>query len=218
MTAGDASRRTAFLNRDAELKRRSYYESSVQRDAPLPPLQGAVRADVLVVGAGFSGLSAAMELARRGYRVAVLEAGRVCGGASGRNGGQTIAGFAGGQETFETQLGRADARMAWDMSLEALDLVDARIAEYGIECDRRFGYVYAADTPRKARALEAEFAQLERDYGFATTFARGPEVRGLIDSPRYCAAAYERRSGHLHPLKYGLGLLRAARGLGVQIF
>ena len=215
---GEASRRAALLGRDAELNRRNYYEASVQRDAPLPPAQGALRVDVLVVGAGFSGLSAAIELARRGYRVAVLEAGRVCGGASGRNGGQAIAGFAGGQQPFETQLGRADARLAWDMSLQALDLVDARIAEFGIDCDRRFGYLYVADAPRKARALEAEFAQLERDYGFATTLARGPEVRALIDSPRYCAAVYERRSGHLHPLKYGLGLLRAAQSLGVQVF
>lgn len=215
---GAASRRAAFLRRDAELNSRNYYEASAQRDAPLPPVQGAVRADVLVVGAGFSGLSAAIELAQRGYRVAVLEAGRVCGGASGRNGGQAIAGFAGGQRTFETQLGRAEARMAWDMSLQALDLVDARIAEFGIDCDRQFGYLYVADAARKARALEAEFAQLERDYGFATTLAHGPEVRGLIDSPRYCAAVYERRSGHLHPLKYGLGLLRAAQSLGVQVF
>ena len=215
---GASRRRAAFLRRDAELNSRNYYEASVRRDAPLPPVQGAVRVDVVVVGAGFSGLSAAIELARRGYRVAVLEAGWVCGGASGRNGGQTIAGFAGGQETFEKQLGPADARVAWDISLEALDLVDARIAEFGIDCDRRFGYLYVADAARKARALEAEFAQLERDYGFATTFARGPGVRDLIDSPRYCAAAYERRSGHLHPLKYGLGLLRAALGLGVQIF
>jgi gamma-glutamylputrescine oxidase len=215
---GEASRRAALLGRDAELNRRNYYEASVQRDAPLPPAQGALRVDVLVVGAGFSGLSAAIELARRGYRVAVLEAGRVCGGASGRNGGQAIAGFAGGQQPFETQLGRADARLAWDMSLQALDLLDARIAEFGIDCDRRFGYLYVADAPRKARALEAEFAQLERDYGFATTLARGPEVRALIDSPRYCAAVYERRSGHLHPLKYGLGLLRAAQSLGVQVF
>ena len=214
---GEASRRAALLGRDAELNRRNYYEASVQRDAPLPPAQGALRVDVLVVGAGFSGLSAAIELARRGYRVAVLEAGRVCGGASGRNGGQAIAGFAGGQQPFETQLGRADARMAWDMSLEALDLVDARIAEFGIDCDRRFGYLYVADAPRKARALEAEFAQLERDYGFATTLARGLELRALIDSPRYGAAVYERRSGHLHPLKYGLGLLRAAQSLGVQV-
>jgi len=215
---GEASRRAALLGRDAELNRRNYYEASVQRDAPLPPVQGVLRVDVLVVGAGFSGLSAAIELARRGYRVAVLEAGWVCGGASGRNGGQAIAGFAGGQQPFETQLGRADARMAWDMSLQALDLVDARIAEFGIDCDRRFGYLYVADAARKARALEAEFAQLERDYGFATTLARGPELRALIDSPRYCAAVYERRSGHLHPLKYGLGLLRAAQRLGVQVF
>ena len=215
---GQASRRAAFLRRDAELNRRSYYEASVQRGAPLPPLQGAVRADVIVVGAGFSGLSAAIELARRGYRVAVLEAGRVCGGASGRNGGQAIAGFAAAQEVFERQLGPAEARMAWDMSLQALDLLDARMAEFGIDCERRLGYVHVADSARKARALEAEFARLQRDYGFGSTAHRGPGLRALIDSPRYCAGVYERRSGHLHPLKYGLGLLRAAQALGVQVF
>ena len=214
---GASRRRAAFLRRDAELNKRNYYEASVQRDAPLPPVQGAVRVDVVVVGAGFSGLSAAIELARRGYRVAVLEAGRVCGGASGRNGGQAIAGFAGGQESFEKQLGPADARVAWDISLEALDLLDARIAEFGIDCDRRFGYLYVADAARKARALEAEFAQLERNYGFAITFARGPGVRDLIDSPRYEAAAFDKVSGHLHPLKYGLGLAAVAQSLGVTI-
>ncbi len=213
-----AGRRADFLRRDAQLNVRNYYEASVLRDPPAPPLQGDLAVDVLVVGAGFSGLSAAIELARRGYQVAVLEAQQVCGGASGRNGGQTIAGFAGGQQEWERQLGRADARSAWDVSLAALDLLDARIAEFGIDCDRRAGYLYVADSARKARALEAEFTQLQRDYGFATELVHGPELRRWINSPRYCAAAYERRSGHLHPLKYGLGLARAARSLGVRIF
>lgn len=208
---------TSILASDTQLNQRSYYEASVER-TPAPRLQGAVDADVLVVGGGFAGLSAAIELARAGMQVVVLEADRVCSGASGRNGGQAIVGYASGQQAFEDQLGADDARRAWDMSLEALDLIDSRIMEFGIDCDRRRGYLYVADSPRKARALEQEMERTERDYGLACAFVRGDAVRSYIGSARYCAAAYEGRSGHLHPLKYGLGLARAARGLGVRIY
>jgi len=207
-----------LLNSDTQLNQKSYYEASVQREPALPALQGALHADVVVVGAGFAGLSAAIELAQRGYQVVVLEADRVCSGASGRNGGQAIVGYASGQGPFEQQLGAAQARLAWDLSVQAIDLIDERIADFGIDCDRVNGYLYVADSPRKARALEADMSAMERTYGLATQFALGADVPRLIDSPRYCAAAYERKSGHLHPLKFGLGLARAARQLGVRIF
>lgn len=207
-----------LLNSDTQLNQHSYYEASVQRGPAAEPLQADLTVDVVVVGAGFAGLSSAIELAQRGYKVVVLEADRVCSGASGRNGGQAIIGFASGQEPFETQLGQSSARLAWDMSLEAIDLIDERITAFEIDCDRVDGYLYVADSPKKARALEADLQAMDRDYGFATEFARGADVQGLIDSPLYCAAAFENRSGHLHPLKYGLGLARAAKNLGVQMY
>ena len=208
----------SLLQSDTQLNQKSYYEASVERPPLLAPLQTDVTVDVVVVGAGFSGLSAAIDLAKRGFKVVVLEADRVCSGASGRNGGQTIVGYASGQGPFEEQLGMELARQVWDMSLEAIDLVDQRIAEFAIECDRVHGYMYVADSPRKARELEADVRSMERDYGFVSTWAEGADVQKHIGSERYHACAYETRSGHLHPLKYGLGLARAAQMLGVQIF
>jgi gamma-glutamylputrescine oxidase len=207
-----------LLDSDTQLNQKSYYEAGVKREPAQPPLRGDLQADVLVVGGGFAGLSSAIELAQRGYKVVVLEADRVCSGASGRNGGQTIVGFASGQEPFEQQLGTANARLAWDMSLEAVNLIDERIAQFQIDCDRVKGYLYVADSPRKARTLEAEMQVMERSYGFKTDFARGADVQKHIQSPLYCASAYEGTSGHLHPLKYGLGLARAAHAVGVEIF
>ncbi len=208
----------SLLKSDTQLNQHSYYEASVLRPAPLPPLRTDLSADVVVVGAGFAGLSAAIELAQRGLQVVVLEADRICSGASGRNGGQTIVGFASGQGPFQSQLGQSGARQAWDMSIEAIDLIERRIAEFQIDCDRVQGYLYVADSPRKARALEQEMQALQDNYGFATQWAQGAAVQDYIGSARYLACAYEKRSGHLHPLKYGLGLARAAASLGVQIF
>jgi gamma-glutamylputrescine oxidase len=207
----------SLVGSDTQLNQKSYYEASVQRPEALPPLDQPVEADVVVVGAGFAGLSAALEMARRGLSVVVLEADRIGSGASGRNGGQAIVGYASGQGPFEKQLGAADAQRAWDLSLEAIDLIDARIAEHGIECDRVDGYVYVADSARKAMALHEEMEGLKR-RGIAVDWAEGADLPRLINSPRYVAAAREQRSGHLHPLKYALGLARAAQAAGVRIF
>ena len=210
--------RSSILASDTQLNQKSYYEASAVREPQGAALQGAIDADVLVVGAGFAGLSAAIELAQRGYRVVVLEAERVCSGASGRNGGQAIVGYACGQGPLEAQLGRADARRLWNMSLDAIRLIDERIADFSIACDRVHGYLYVADSPRKAAAMERDLQQQQREYGLHCAFATGAGVAAHIASEHYCAAGYETVSGHLHPLKYGLALARAAQSLGVQIY
>lgn len=207
-----------LLQSDTQLNQRSYYEASVQRPAPLPPLQTDVQADVVVVGGGYAGLSAAIELAKRGYQVVLLEADRVCSGASGRNGGQFIVGLASGPQPYADQLGAGAARQVWDMSLEAIALLEGRVAEFGIDCDVVKGYLTVADSARKAHALEAEVRHLQQHYGFAAQLFTGKAVREHIDTERYCAVAVEGTSGHLHPLKYGLGLLRAALQLGVRVY
>ncbi len=207
----------ALLRSDTQLNTESYYEASVQRPPAQPPLAGAQRADVVVVGGGYAGLSAALELAERGRRVVLLEADRIGAGASGRNGGQAIVGYACGMGTLRDQLGADGARAAWALSREAVRLIDERIERYRIDCDRVHGYLYVADSARKARALRAEMDELQRDYGLALQWVEGATVRERIDSPRYVAAAFERVSGHLHPLKYALGLARAAQSVGVQM-
>ncbi len=207
-----------LLDSDTQLNQRSYYEASVERSPLEAPLRECLHADVVVVGAGFAGLSSAIELAQRGLSVVVLEADRVCAGASGRNGGQAIVGFASGQEPFEHQLGAADARRAWDMSMQSIALLDGYIERFGIDCDRVHGYLHVADSPRKARALQADIEATQERYGFAAQWLTGEAMQQHIRSPRYCAAAHEPVSGHLHPLKFGLGLARAARELGVKIF
>jgi gamma-glutamylputrescine oxidase len=209
---------SGLLQSDTRLNQQSYYEASVQRGAALPALAGTVQADVAVVGGGFAGLCAAIELRDRGHSVVLLEADRLCSGASGRNGGQAIVGYASGQGPFEDQLGQADARRAWDLSLQAIGVMDGHISRFGIGCDRVNGYLTVADSRSKARALLADMEDTERRYGFKAEVATGPDVARHIDSPLYHAAAYETTSGHLHPLKFGLGLAQAAQGLGVQVF
>src|SRR5947207_1564463 len=108
-----------LLKNEAQLTQDSYYEASVTRPPSSPALAQRITADVCVVGAGFAGLSAALELAARGYSVALLEAKTVGWGASGRNGGQALVGFA-GEDAIASQFSVPDTRRAWDTTVEGL--------------------------------------------------------------------------------------------------
>lgn len=207
-----------MLPRDDELTHGSWYEASVARPAPAPALAGRLDAHVCIVGAGYAGLSAALELAERGYAVVVLEAQRVGWGASGRNGGQVIAGYGhGGEDTFEAQLALADARRAWDISMEGLRLLQERIARHQIDCDYTPGYLSLAVGARKARALRQRMEHMAQHYGHEQQWIPPQDIGTWVASTRFQAGAYDPASGHLHPLKYALGLATAARAAGVRI-
>lgn len=206
-----------LLEIDQALARDSYYAATAPREFSHAPLEGAQQADVAIVGGGLAGLSAAIELADRGLAVTLLEARQIGWGASGRNGGQAIHGLACDQAEIEAQLGAQEARRIWAMSLEALALIRQRIERFGIDCDWRDGYLGLAVNARKAGELRQWADRMQRDYGFGTRWIERHEIGDWIASPRYHSGLHDPRSGHLHPLKYSLGLARAAAALGVRL-
>lgn len=206
-----------LLSADRELTRNSYYAATAAPRQAHTPLQGSAVCDVAVVGGGLAGLSAALELAQRGFSVTLLEARQIGWGASGRNGGQAIHGLACDQDTIEAQLGLDDAKRVWAMSIEALDLLRERIRSHAIDCDWRDGYLGVATSEGKGRELLAWAERLERVYGYAQQPIAAADLPRWIDSPRYHSGVFDPRCGHLHPLNYTLGLTRAAVASGVRV-
>lgn len=206
-----------LLATDAALARDSYYAATAPAAPRRPALSGSTGCDVAVVGGGLAGLSAALELAERGFDVVLLEAREIGSGASGRNGGQAIHGLACDPSTVEAQLGLDDARRVWAMSIEALDLLRARIRRHAIDCDWQDGYLGLATSARKGAELAAWAERIGRIYGYPLTRIGAAEIGRWIASRRFDSGVHDPRSGHLHPLKYTRGLAAAAAAAGVRL-
>jgi gamma-glutamylputrescine oxidase len=208
-----------LLKKELGVVENSYYEATVARAPAQPVLAEHLQADVCVVGGGYAGLSAALELADRGYAVVLLEAQRVGWGASGRNGGQAIVGFGSdGEEAIERQFGMEEACRAWDITVDAIQLLQQRIARFGIACEWQPGYLSLATKPRKAHELRRWMDHVQSTYDYPLQWVETAAMRRWVDSARFHSAVFDAGSGHLHPLKYCLGLERAALAAGVRIF
>lgn len=195
----------------------SWYAASVAPRVAQSPLDGDVQVDVAILGAGYTGLSAALELARRGLRVVVLDACRVGWGASGRNGGQALVGYGCEVDVLEKQVGVEDARTLFDYSRQGVQLLRDRIDQYRIDCHWVSGHANVPITTRQSQALQRDMERLTTLYDYPMQWWDRATLRAQLDSPRYQGAMFDPLSGHLHPLAYAQGLADAAIAAGAVI-
>jgi len=197
----------------------SYYAATATPLAPFPALMGQRRADVCIIGGGYTGLSAALHLAQAGFDVVLLEAHRVGFGASGRNGGQVGSGQRQDQDWIEAAAGREDARRLWDMAQDAKALVRGLIDRHAMPVTFYPGIAHACRSASEVRHAHAYAEKLARDYGYdqVEPLSRAA-MRQIIGSDLYHGGELDRGAGHLHPLNFALGLAAAAAQAGAQIF
>ncbi|MFG1425597.1 NAD(P)/FAD-dependent oxidoreductase [Roseixanthobacter glucoisosaccharinicivorans] len=196
----------------------SWYAATATPFPELPRLSGAVRADVVIVGGGYTGLSAALHLAEAGVDVVVLEGGRVGSGASGRNGGQIHSGQRRHQDYLEQALGLEDARKLWDLAEEAKALTADLIARHAIACDLTPGLILADHKPNYVAESHAYGRHLAQTYGYDKTEPLDrDQMHALVGAPGYYGGLIDHGAGHLHPLNFALGLATAALAAGARI-
>ena len=197
----------------------SWYADTATAFAPLPVLAGDARADVCVVGAGYTGLGAALELAGRGVRVIVLEAAEVGSGGSGRNGGQVHTGQRRDQAWLEKAVGRDDAMALWRLAQDARAHLMALIADHAIACDWRPGMIHARHRPggegEDARHIDFMRARYDDDQLALLSEA---DLAAELGTDVYFGGTIDRSGGHLHPLNLALGLARATIAKGAAIY
>lgn len=196
----------------------SYYAASANPAPERPALEAAISVDVCVVGGGFTGLSAALDLASKGYRVALLEAERIGWGASGRNGGQLVNGYSRPLDVIERRYGPAVAHGLGSWALEGAALIRERIARYGIACDLVDGGFMAALTAKHMREMEDQAKVWARFGHDRMQLVDKAGLAPIVTSDRYVGGMLDPVGGHFHPLNFALGEAAGLEALGGAIF
>jgi gamma-glutamylputrescine oxidase len=196
----------------------NYYAATAHAAPSAPPLGSSVRADVCIIGGGYTGLSAALELARKGRKVVLLEQAALGSGASGRNGGQVHFGFRRDQQWLAQQLGTATARAVWQLCLDAHAHMQVLLRDAAIDCDYRPGLLHLDHRARSVAASHAYAQHLQDVYGYdGEQPVSRDEARALVASESYHGGVLARDGGHLHALNFALGLARAAQRAGATL-
>jgi glycine/D-amino acid oxidase-like deaminating enzyme len=174
--------------------------------------------DVAVIGAGFTGLSAARTLAKGGSRVAVLEAESVGWGASCRNGGMVLSGLKLGTPTLMKRYGREATQRMYSASLESIDCVEEMVREEGIACDfSRNGHLEVACKPKHFEEFRRGVETIEREFGHRLRIVEKKDLASEIGSAIYYGGMVDEVSAGVNPARYVAGLGRAAAKAGAEI-
>lgn len=188
-------------------------------DAPkYPPLDGSRRADVCIVGGGYTGLSAALHLAESGADVVLIEANEIASGASGRNGGQIHSGLRRDVIWLERKFGLERARTFWNLSEEAKALIRSLVVRFAIACDLRGGVIETQHKPSLMKEAAKLVETLQKRFGYDQARLLGrDETIAALGSERFFGGIDDRGGGHLDPYRFSLGLARAAASLGAKL-
>jgi gamma-glutamylputrescine oxidase len=196
----------------------NYYCASLARMMPRPRLEGRHRADICIVGGGFTGLSAALHLATAGAQVMLVEAETIGSAASGRNGGQIHTGFRQTQERLERWLGETHARDLWALGEEAKALVRDLATTHQIDCSLKSGLVIAAHDRAASRELADDTEYLRAHYNYTPArMMDAAETQTQLGTNVYPAARFDSGGGHLQPLAFARALAQAAERAGAHL-
>ncbi|MDR5799724.1 FAD-binding oxidoreductase [Caballeronia sp. LZ001] len=177
------------------------------------------RVDAAVIGGGFTGLSAALALAKRGASVAVFDAGKMGGGASGRNGGQCNTGVAQDYAALRSQLGVERAQGCYRAYAAAVDTVERLIREEGIDCDYvSTGKLKLASKPHHLAHIERTAELIRREVDPDIDVLTREQVRGEVQSDSFHGGLLQRHGGQMHMGKFAAGLANAAVRQGAKLF
>ncbi|MDD9900634.1 MAG: FAD-binding oxidoreductase [Alphaproteobacteria bacterium] len=197
----------------------SYYASSANAAPERLVLEGDHHCDICVIGAGYAGLSTALHLAEKGYKVIVLEAEKTGWGASGRNGGQIINGYSRDYDTIRARYGEDTARALLNMGFEGADIIRDHIKKYNINCNHSpEGSFFAAFNDSQMKFLERRKAIWAEGGNNETEIISRDKLSDYVGSALYCGGLLDKRGGHIHPLNLALGEAAALESLGGKIF
>ncbi|MDR3097818.1 MAG: FAD-binding oxidoreductase [Paraburkholderia sp.] len=196
----------------------SYYSRTLRNDNARAPIDTDIDVDVCIVGAGMAGITAALELLRRGRTVALLEAKRVSWGASGRNGGVVSPGYSTGVSQIAQYVGMEKAKALYRMSIEGVEIVGENIRALGIEEADPVHGVLRLSRHENAAELMAHQQWLSREFGYEVDYLSTAEVRQQVVSNKYRQGLLDKNAFHFHPLNYARALVNEVERLGGRVF
>lgn len=197
----------------------SYYQASRNLTFEQDILEGDIGVDVCVIGAGYTGLSSALYLAKKGIKVVVLEAGSIASGASGANGGQVSGGMRRDQVYLEKKFGKSRAKALWKVGEMAKHHTKTLVDEFSIDCDYKNGIAHPNHKKSFCGESKAYVEHMNREYNYSDLrYVDDKQMQELTGSETFYGGSYDKAEAHLHPLNYALGIAKAAIDCGAKIF